>query len=150
MATEEEVKIKSKDSKKDKKEKKRSESDGVHKSKKDKKDKKADKEKLKAKVAEALDNQLQADVAASAKADDDDDHPGSDVDDIKNPEVKTQLVYFAVPLADVKGHKKIYKTIKKGMFWATLFVYSRTHRKHDPCATAGRSPSGAPSTNNHS
>lgn len=120
MATEEEVKIKSKDSKKDKKEKKRSESDGVHKSKKDKKDKKADKEKLKAKVAEALDNQLQADVAASAKADDD-DHPGSDVDDIKNPEVKTQLVYFAVPLADVKGHKKIYKTIKKGRFPATLF-----------------------------
>ncbi|KAJ0109135.1 hypothetical protein J7T55_002327 [Diaporthe amygdali] len=114
MATEEEVKIKSKDSKKDKKDKKRSESDGVHKSKKDKKEKKADKEKLKAKVAEALDNQLQADVAASVKADDDDDdHPGSDVDDIKNPEVKTQLVYFAVPLADVKGHKKIYKTIKK-------------------------------------
>lgn len=112
MATEEDVKIKSKDSKKDKKEKKRSESDGVHKSKKDKKEKKADKEKLKAKVAEALDNQLQADVAASAK-DDDDDHPGSDVEDIKNPEVKTQLVYFAVPLADAKGHKKIYKTIKK-------------------------------------
>ncbi|KAG8169105.1 hypothetical protein KVR01_001854 [Diaporthe batatas] len=112
MATEEDVKIKSKDSKKDKKEKKRSESDGVHKPKKDKKEKKAEKEKLKAKVAEALDNQLQADAAASAK-DDEDDHPGSDVEDIKNPEVKTQLVYFALPLADVKGHKKIYKTIKK-------------------------------------
>ncbi|ROV90574.1 hypothetical protein VSDG_07488 [Cytospora chrysosperma] len=118
MASEEEVKIKSKDiskkDKKDKKEKKRSETDGVSKSKKEKKDKKADKEKLKAKVAQALDGQLQADVAASvAKAEDEDDHPGSDFEDIKNPEIKTQLVYFALPLADAKGHKKIYKTIKK-------------------------------------
>lgn len=115
MASDEEVKIKSKKDKKEKKEKKSS-TDGVHK-KKDKKDKKADKEKLKQKVADSLDRQLQADAAASSKADDDDadDHPGSDVDDIKNPEVQTQLVYFAVPLADVKGHKKIYKTIKKGM-----------------------------------
>lgn len=149
MATEEEVKIKSKDSKKDKKEKKRSESDGVHKSKKDKKDKKADKEKLKAKVAEALDNQLQADVAASAKADDDDDHPGSDIDDIKNPEVKTQLVYFAVPLADVKGHKKIYKTIKKGRFRANvicLLSYTPTSPKR--CAIPSGTPSYATSTKN--
>jgi H/ACA ribonucleoprotein complex subunit 2 len=123
MATEEDVKIKSKDSKKEKKEKKRSESEGVHKPKKDKKEKKAEKEKLKAKVAEALDNQLQADVAASAKADhDDDDHPGSDVEDIKNPQVKTQLVYFALPLADEKGHKKIYKTIKKGRFPGMRFI----------------------------
>lgn len=116
MASDEEVKIKSKKDKKEKKEKKSS-TDGVHK-KKDKKDKKADKEKLKQKVADSLDRQLQADAAASSKADADadaDDHPGSDVDDIKNPEVQTQLVYFAVPLADVKGHKKIYKTIKKGM-----------------------------------
>lgn len=149
MATEEEVKIKSKDSKKDKKEKKRSESDGVHKSKKDKKDKKADKEKLKAKVAEALDNQLQADVAASAKADDDDDHPGSDVDDIKNPEIKTQLVYFAVPLADVKGHKKIYKTIKKGMFQA-MFVYLYwTCTQSSPVARPRRNVPQPTITNSH-
>lgn len=114
MASEDEIKIKSKKDKKEKKEKKSS-TDGVHK-KKDKKDKKADKEKLKQKVAETLDRQLQADAAASTRADDDaDDHPGSDFEDIKNPDIQTQLVYFAVPLADVKGHKKIYKTIKKGM-----------------------------------
>lgn len=141
MATEEEVRIKSKDSKKDKKEKKRSEADGVHKSKKDKKDKKADKEKLKAKVAEALDNQLQADVAASAKADDDDDdHPGSDVDDIKNPEIKTQLVYFAVPLADVKGHKKIYKTIKKGMSPCTTILFTLLHAQPSLRQTSSQTP----------
>lgn len=98
--------------KKEKKEKKHS--DGVQKVKKDKKEKKAEKEKLKQKVADTLDMQLQADVAASTNAADD-DHPGSDIEDIKNPDVKTQIVYFAVPLADAKGHKKIYKTIKKGM-----------------------------------
>lgn len=101
-------------SKKDKKDKKHSSTDGVTKPKKDKKEKKAEKEKLKQKVAETFDRQLQADAAASAKADDD-DHPGSDFEDIKNPEISTKMVYFAVPLADAKGHKKIYKTIKKGM-----------------------------------
>lgn len=101
--------------KKDKKEKKEKKvaSDGVAKVKKEKK---ADKEKLKQKIAATLDNQLQADAAASSRADDDDDHPGSDIEDIKNPDVQTQIVYFAVPLADAKGHKKIYKTIKKGAF----------------------------------
>lgn len=111
--------VKSKKDKKEKKEKKlRSSTDGVH--KKDKKEsKKADKEKLKQKVASTLDQHLQADAAASSKADEEmDDHPGSDLEDIKNPAVETQLVYFAVPLADAKGHKKIYKTIKKGMLWS--------------------------------
>lgn len=114
--------VKSKKDKKEKKEKKlRSTTDGVH--KKDKKEaKKADKEKLKQKVASTLDQHLQADAAAASRADDnnddDDDHPGSDLEDIKNPAVETQLVYFAVPLADAKGHKKIYKTIKKGMYCA--------------------------------
>lgn len=112
--------------KKDKKEKKEKKlgSDGVTKAKKDKKEKKADKEKLKQKIAESLDNnQLQADAAASSRADEDmDDHPGSDVEEIKNPDIQTQIVYFAVPLADAKGHKKIYKTIKKGT--------SRTYMPH--------------------
>lgn len=113
-------------SKKDKKEKKHSSTDGVTKPKKDKKEKKAEKEKLKQKVAETLDRQLQADAAASAKADDDDDHPGSDLEDIKNPDINTKMVYFAVPLADAKGHKKIYKTIKKGTF---LLEYSHCVRR---------------------
>lgn len=101
---------KSKKDKKEKKEKKLS-TDRVDK-KKDKKDKKADKEKLKQKVAATLDSQLQADVAQNA--DQEDDHPGSDFETIKNADVTTNMVYFAVPLADAKGHKKIFKTIKKG------------------------------------
>lgn len=102
---------KSKKDKKEKKEKKLS-TDRVDK-KKDKKDKKADKEKLKQKVADSLDRQLQADAAQSV-ADDDDDHPGSDFETIKDAEITTNIVYFAVPLADAKGHKKVFKTIKKG------------------------------------
>lgn len=116
MASDEAVKLKSK---KDNKEKKSSSSDGVKKSKSDKKEKKAEKEKLKQKVAKTLDQQLQADAAASSKVDDEDDHPGSDIEDIKNADIQTQIVYFAVPLADAKGHKKIYKTIKKGMYAPT-------------------------------
>lgn len=104
---------KSKKDKKEKKEKKLS-TDRVDK-KKDKKDKKADKEKLKQKVADSLDRQLQADAAQSV-ADDDDDHPGSDFETIKDAEVTANTVYFAVPLADAKGHKKVFKTIKKGKF----------------------------------
>lgn len=102
---------KSKKDKKEKKEKKLS-TDRVDK-KKDKKDKKADKEKLKQKVADSLDRQLQADAAQSV-ADDDDDHPGSDFETIKDAEIASNIVYFAVPLADAKGHKKVFKTIKKG------------------------------------
>lgn len=109
MASDDELRSKSKKDKKEKKSK-----DGVTKVKKDKKEKKAEKEKLKSKVAASLDQQLQADVAATAG--EEDDHPGSDFEDIKNPAVETQLVYFAVPIADAKGHKKVYKTIKKGMF----------------------------------
>lgn len=108
----EDVKIKSK---KDKKEKKMS--GGVTKVKKEKKEKKAEKEKLKQKVADTLDRELQADAAAhndDADHGDHDDHPGSDVGDIQNADVHANMVYFAVPLADAKGHKKIYKTIKKG------------------------------------
>lgn len=102
----EDVKIKSKKDKKT--------SGGVTKVKKEKKEKKAEKEKLKQKVADTLDRELQADAAAHNDDGDHDDHPGSDVGDIKNSDVHANMVYFAVPLADAKGHKKIYKTIKKG------------------------------------
>lgn len=110
---------KSKKDKKEKKEKKLS-TDRVDK-KKDKKDKKADKEKLKQKVADSLDRQLQADAAQSVADDDDDDHPGSDFETIKDGEIATNMVYFAVPLADAKGHKKVFKTIKKGESLLLLF-----------------------------
>lgn len=98
--------------KKEKKEKKekRSEDAGVTKSKKDKKEKKEKKDKL----ASALDEKLQQDVAAQSavKASDE----GSDMEEDKTPEVtlERKVVPFAVPLADEKGQKKICKTIRKG------------------------------------
>lgn len=103
---------KSKD-KKEKKDKKRSESDGIHKEKKDKKKDKAKQDKL----ARALDAHLQADAAASdLKKDDEKIDVDVDVDvdpeDIIKP--AEELVPFALPLADDKTHKKIYKLIKKG------------------------------------
>jgi len=96
---------KSKD-KSEKKDKKRSDNDGVRKEKKDKKKDKAKQDKL----ARALDAHLQADVAASFEAQD--DQTEIDPEDIIKP--VEELVPFALPLADDKTHKKIYKLIKKG------------------------------------
>ncbi|AEO57060.1 hypothetical protein MYCTH_2091453 [Thermothelomyces thermophilus ATCC 42464] len=96
---------KSKD-KSEKKEKKRSESDGIRKEKKDKKKDKARQDKL----ARALDAHLQADAAKSFEAQDEQDDV--DPEDIIKP--AEELVPFALPLADEKTHKKIYKLIKKG------------------------------------
>ena len=102
--------------KKDKMEKKRSEENGVSKPKKDKKEKKDKKVKL----ATAMDEKLQEDAAAQSGGktsqvvgyqDDSDMNDDADVKDI--PLVRT-VVPFAVPLADDKGTKKVYKTIKKG------------------------------------
>ncbi|OLN86418.1 H/ACA ribonucleoprotein complex subunit 2 [Colletotrichum chlorophyti] len=94
--------------KKEKKDKKRSVSDGgiSKSSKKDKKEKKEKKEKLE----RALDEHLQADVAATAVA-------TGDIED-KSPAaeglpVVGALVPFAVPLADEKAMKKVMKTIRK-------------------------------------
>ena len=95
--------------KSDKKDKKRSESDGVRKA--EKKDKKKDKAKQD-KLARALDAHLQADAAAAFEAED--DHAEVDPEDIVKP--AEELVPFALPLADDKTHKKIYKLIKKGSF----------------------------------
>ena len=77
---------------------------------KEKKDKKKDKAKQD-KLARALDAHLQADAAASAGLD---EEPVIEVDpeDIIKP--TEELVPFALPLADDKTHKKIYKLIKKG------------------------------------
>jgi H/ACA ribonucleoprotein complex subunit 2 len=104
--------------KKEKKEKKRSDDAGVSKPKKDKKEKKEKKEKL----AAAREDQLQQDAAAQSKApavpvsavNADDD---SDMEEAKAVDVPLEraVVSFALPLADEKGTKKIYKTIRKGM-----------------------------------
>ncbi|PHH91602.1 hypothetical protein CDD83_11071 [Cordyceps sp. RAO-2017] len=99
--------------KKEKKEKKRSEEAGVSKSKKDKKEKKEKKEKL----AAALEGQLQQDVATATQGSrgDDDDDDGSETEEVKKEEtpLKRTVVPFAVPMADEKGTKKVYKTIRK-------------------------------------
>jgi H/ACA ribonucleoprotein complex subunit 2 len=96
---------KSKD-KSENKDKKRSGSDGVHKEKKDKKKDKAKQDKL----ARALDAHLQADAAAAFDAQDD----AADVDPEDLIKPAEELVPFALPLADDKTHKKIFKLIKKG------------------------------------
>lgn len=96
---------KSKD-KSEKKDKKRSEDSGIKKEKKDKKKDKVKQDKL----ARALDAHLQADAAASLEAE---EHEAEiDPEDIIKP--AEELVPFALPLADDKTHKKIYKLIKKG------------------------------------
>jgi len=103
------VKVKKeKKDKADKKEKKRSETDGVRKESKDKKKDKKKQDKL----ARALDAHLQADAAASSDVREDVDIEADPEDIIKPAE---DLVPFALPLADDKAHKKIYKLIKKGM-----------------------------------
>jgi H/ACA ribonucleoprotein complex subunit 2 len=118
--------------KKDKKDKKRSENDGIHKEKKDKKKEKAKQEKL----ARVLDAHLQADAAKSEVKDEDikvedqkikaknQDIKVTDLDIKDEKKIKIdpedlikpaeELVPFALPLADEKTHKKIYKLIKKG------------------------------------
>jgi len=97
--------------KKEKKDKKRSESDGIRKETKDKKKDKNKQDKL----ARALDAHLQADAAASSdlKEDVDEEIPDVDPEDLIKP--AEELVPFALPLADDKTHKKVYKLIKKGM-----------------------------------
>jgi H/ACA ribonucleoprotein complex subunit 2 len=98
--------------KKEKKDKKRSDEAGVKKDKKEKKDKKDKKEKL----ASALEEKLQNDAAAQSAADvvkAKDDDEDMDVDKAAELPLERTVVKFAVPLADDKGTKKVYKTIRK-------------------------------------
>lgn len=104
--------------KKEKKDKKRAEADGVTKpkDKKEKKEKKDKKEKLKSAVNAALDDSLQADVAASAV----ETAPSVTEMEVEQDGAKeTQvvvgaLVPFARPLADDKAAKKVLKSVRKG------------------------------------
>ncbi|KAL2204146.1 L30e-like protein [Sarocladium strictum] len=104
--------------KKEKKEKKSSRSDdagAVTKVKKDKKEKKEKKEKL---AAAVLDQKLQEDAAAAAPAEKievDSEAEDSDAEDEKKEELPLErtVVSFAIPLADEKGTKKVFKTIRK-------------------------------------
>ncbi|KAI8669453.1 Ribosomal-L7Ae domain-containing protein [Fusarium keratoplasticum] len=96
--------------KKEKKDKKRSDESGVSKSKKEKKDKKDKKDKLAAALEEKLGQESAPKVAAKAAAAED-----SDVEEDKAAELPLErtVVPFALPVADEKGMKKVYKTIRK-------------------------------------
>ncbi|UPL00514.1 hypothetical protein LCI18_011448 [Fusarium solani-melongenae] len=95
--------------KKEKKDKKRSDESGVSKSKKEKKDKKDKKEKLAAALEEKLGQESTPKAAKAAAAED------SDVEEDKAAELPLErtVVPFALPVADEKGMKKVYKTIRK-------------------------------------
>ncbi|OAA39470.1 Ribosomal protein L7Ae/L30e/S12e/Gadd45 [Metarhizium rileyi] len=121
--------------KKEKKDKKRSEESGVAKPKKEKKDKKEKKEKL---AAAALDEKLQQDAAAQSKSVKEDDSEMEDQSASEAPLERT-VVPFAVPLADEKGTKKVYKTIKKAAKNGTL-----KRGVKEVVKTLRKSPAGAP------
>lgn len=96
--------------KKEKKEKRASDETGVSKSKKDKKEKKEKKDKLAAALEEKLQKDAAAQSAGKAAADED-----SDMEEAKEElPLERTVVPFAVPVADEKGMKKVYKTIRKG------------------------------------
>ncbi|KAK0664397.1 H/ACA ribonucleoprotein complex subunit 2 [Lasiodiplodia hormozganensis] len=108
-----------KDKVKDKKEKKekRSESDGIKKSKKDKKEKKSEHvtEALLASVSDASSGaDVKTTVAIRTVADESDDETA------RPALVSANLVPFAVPLADDKTTKKLFKTVKKAAKHKTL------------------------------
>lgn len=107
--------------KKDKKEKRASEEAGVKKDKKEKKEKKEKKDKL----AAAVEDKIQQDAAAkpskkdkkaAAAAEDDSDSDMEDSDKVAELPLERTVVSFAIPVADDKGMKKVYKTIRKCMF----------------------------------
>lgn len=92
------------------------EPESAKKSKKEKKDKKDKKEKL----AAALEEKVQQDATPSPAVNADED---SDMEEDKVEELPLErtVVPFAIPVADEKGMKKVYKTIRKGMLraWRT-------------------------------
>ncbi|PNY25935.1 H/ACA ribonucleoprotein complex subunit 2 [Tolypocladium capitatum] len=103
--------------KKDKKDKKRSDEAGVSKPKKEKKEKKDKKEK---KLAAALEEKLQQDAAAQSGKPVQDDEDSDMEDNAEEMPLERTVVPFAIPVADEKGMKKVYKTIRKAAKNGTL------------------------------
>ncbi|KAM0432351.1 hypothetical protein ACHAPT_004893 [Fusarium lateritium] len=97
---------------KEKKDKKRSDESGVSKSKKEKKDKKDKKEKLAAALEEKLGQESTPKSAPVAAKDAEDSDAEEDKAAADLPLERT-VVPFALPVADEKGMKKVYKTIRK-------------------------------------
>jgi H/ACA ribonucleoprotein complex subunit 2 len=101
--------------KEEKKKKKRSDENGVHKSSSDKKEKKEKKAKREALAEKAL-NEMQT---APAEAKSDDEGEVAEVDGKSKQVLRPAgaLVPFANPLADEKVAKKVFKSVKKGMYY---------------------------------
>jgi hypothetical protein len=102
------------------KEKKRSDTDGVHKSK-DKKEKKKDRAALAEKVANAVEKGtiiVEQEAAEIVKSD-------VEEDEKKDVEMSTRpvgaLVPFANPLADEKVARKVFKGVKKGVYYFSSY-----------------------------
>ncbi|KAM3460141.1 hypothetical protein BB8028_0004g06690 [Beauveria bassiana] len=135
--------------KKEKKEKRASEESGVKKDKKDKKEKKDKKDKL----AAAVEDKIQQDAAAAAKpskkekkkaaaaADDNSDSDMEDGDKAAELPLERTVVPFAIPVADDKGMKKVYKTIRKSAKNNTL-----KRGVKEVVKTLRKSPIGGPSS----
>jgi H/ACA ribonucleoprotein complex subunit 2 len=99
--------------------KKRSDADGVHKSSADKKDKKDKKAKREALAEKAL-NEIQTAPPAATDAQSDEEGEVAETEaDAKSkqaPRPVGALVPFANPLADEKVAKKVFKSVKKGIY----------------------------------
>ncbi|KAM0745291.1 hypothetical protein ACQRIT_000675 [Beauveria bassiana] len=134
--------------KKEKKEKRASEESGVKKDKKDKKEKKDKKDKL----AAAVEDKIQQDAAAAkpskkekkkaaVAADDNSDSDMEDGDKAAELPLERTVVPFAIPVADDKGMKKVYKTIRKSAKNNTL-----KRGVKEVVKTLRKSPIGGPSS----
>lgn len=120
---------KDKSDKKDKKDKKMSEEAGV---KKDKKEGKKEKKEKSEKLAKAVEAHLEKEGSVDPE------------DVVKTAE---ELVPFALPLADDKTHKKIYKLIKKGAKLKSIHRGVKECEKaikKCPLRTAASPPADAP------
>ncbi|KAM3566474.1 hypothetical protein ARSEF4850_000518 [Beauveria asiatica] len=133
--------------KKEKKEKRASEESGVKKDKKDKKEKKDKKDKL----AAAVEDKIQQDAAtkpskkekkkAAVAADDNSDSDMEDGAKAAGLPLERTVVPFAIPVADDKGMKKVYKTIRKSAKNNTL-----KRGVKEVVKTLRKSPVGGPSS----
>lgn len=115
--------------KEEKKRKKRSDEDGVHKSSSDKKEKKEKKAKREALAEKALNEIHTAPAPGPVEAKSDDEGEVAEAE-AKSKQVLRPvgaLVPFANPLADEKVAKKVFKSVKKGMYYPQQHNYVARH-----------------------
>ena len=117
--------------KEERKKKKRSDEDGVHKSSSDKKEKKEKKAKREALAEKAL-NEIHTATAPApapveAKSDDEEEVAEAEAKSKQVLRPAAALVPFANPLADEKVAKKVFKSVKKGMYYPQQHNYVARH-----------------------